>query len=79
MAVYLLLLPFICRIGTIEGILELNHMPILLFQLVPALCVVLHQLSQRGKFLPSVQVKVIARVLDFNVGDFSVPPANKNK
>lgn len=34
--------------------------------------VILHQLSQSGKLLPSIQVIVIASVLNLDVGDSSI-------
>lgn len=37
--------------------------------------VILHQLSQRGELLTAVQVIVVARVLDLNVGHLITPSA----
>lgn len=39
--------------------------------------VILHQLCQGGKLLPTVEVIVVSRVLDLNVGDGSISPATK--
>lgn len=41
--------------------------------------VVLDQFSQRGELLPSVQVIIVSRVLDFNMGDLIVPPAQNKQ
>lgn len=41
--------------------------------------VVLDQFSQSGEFLPSVQVIIVPRVLDFNMGDLIVPPAQNKQ
>ena len=37
-------------------------------------CVVLHQLRQRGKLLPTVKIIVVACVLDLDVGHFVMAP-----
>lgn len=41
--------------------------------------VVLHQLSKSGKLLPAIEVVVVSCVLDLNVGDGSISPAEKNE
>lgn len=41
--------------------------------------VILHQLCQGGKLLPAIEVIVVPRVLDFNVGDSSISPVSNTK
>lgn len=41
--------------------------------------VILHQLCQGGKLLSTVKVIVISCVLDFNVGDGTISPAQGKK
>lgn len=41
--------------------------------------VILHQLCQGGKLLPTVEVVVVPRVLDLNVGDGSISPATNTE
>lgn len=41
--------------------------------------VILDQFSQRGELLPSVQVIIVPRVLDFNMGDLIDPPAQNKQ
>lgn len=41
--------------------------------------VILHQLRQGGKLLPAVEVVVVSRVLDLNVGDGSISPATNTE
>lgn len=41
--------------------------------------VILHQLGQRGELLASVQVIVVTRVLDLNVGHLIVTPGRENR
>lgn len=41
--------------------------------------VILHQLSQGGKLLPAVKVVVVSCVLDLNVGDGSISPAEESQ
>lgn len=65
------------RVGAVERVLELNDVPVLLLQLPVVLHVILHQLCQGGKLLSAVKVIVISRVLDFNVGDGTVSPAQR--
>lgn len=62
-------------VRTVERILELNNISVFLFQLPVMLHVILHQLSQGGKLLPAVKVVVVSCVLDLNVGDGSISPA----
>lgn len=66
-------------VRTVEGVLELNHISVFLFQLPVMLHVILDQLCQSGKLLPTIKVIVVSCVLDFNVGDGSISPAWKNK
>lgn len=40
--------------------------------------VILHQLCQSGKLLPTIEVIVVSCVLDFNMGDGSISPAEKS-
>lgn len=63
------------RVGAVERILELYDVAVLLLELPVVLHVVLHQLGQRGKLLAAIQVVVVARVLDLDVGDGAIPPA----
>lgn len=49
-------------------------MPVPLAQEILLFGVILHQLGQRGKLLAAVQVVVVTRVLDLNVGHLIVPP-----
>lgn len=65
-------------VSTVEGVFELDDVSVLLLELAVVLHVVLNQLSQGGKLLPPVQVIVIPCVLDLNVGNRSVPPAQGN-
>lgn len=67
------------RVGAVERVLELNDVPIFLLQLPVMLHVILHQLCQGGKLLSAVKVIVISRVLDFNVGDGAVSPAQRGE
>lgn len=60
-------LPLRGGILAVEGVLELDDVAVLLPQQPLLLCVVLHQLGERGKLLPSIQVVVIPRVLDLDV------------
>lgn len=62
----------------VERVLELNDMAVPLAQKILLLGVVLHQLGQRRKLLPPIQVVVVARVLDLNVGHLIVTPKRKN-
>lgn len=62
------------RVLAVEGVLELDDVAVPLSQQVLLLGVVLHQLGQRGKLLAAVQVIVVARVLDLDVGHLIVPP-----
>lgn len=64
-------------VRTVEWILELNNISVFLFQLPMMLHVILHQLCQSGKLLPAVKVVVVSCVLDLNVGDGSISPAEK--
>ena len=47
-------------------------MTVALLELIPAFRVVLHQLSEGGKLLTSVEIKEVARVLDLDMGDFAI-------
>lgn len=58
----------------VEWVLELDDMAVPLTQEILLFSVILHQLGQRGKLLASVQVVVVARVLDLNVGHLIVTP-----
>lgn len=49
-------------------------MAVPLAQKILLLGVILNQLGQRGKLLAAVQVVVVTRVLDLNVGHLIVPP-----
>lgn len=66
--------PFRGGVLAVEGVLELDDVAVPLPQQVLLLGVVLHQLGQRGKLLAAVQVIVVARVLDLDVGHLIVPP-----
>lgn len=48
-------------------------------QQILLLGVVLHQLGQRGKLLAPVQVIVVTRVLDLDVGHLIIPPVQGKK
>lgn len=63
----------------VEGVFQLDNVSIAFPQEVVLLGVVLDQFSQRGEFLPSVQVIIVPRVLDFNMGDLIVPPAQNKQ
>lgn len=65
-------------VRTVEGILELNNVSVFLFELPMMLHVILHQLCQSGKLLPTIKVIVVSCVLDFNMGDGSISPAQKS-
>ncbi len=58
----------------VEWVLELDDMAVPLTQKILLFSVILHQLGQSGKLLASVQVVVVARVLDLNVGHLIVSP-----
>lgn len=58
----------------VEWVLELDDMAVPLTQQILLLGVILHQLGQRGELLASVQVVVIARVLDLDVRHLIVAP-----
>lgn len=66
--------PFRGRVLAVERVLELDDVAVPLSQQVLLLGVVLHQLGQRGKLLAAIQVIVIARVLDLDVGHLITPP-----
>lgn len=57
----------------VEWVLEFDDMPVPLAQEILLFGVILHQLGQRGKLLAAVQVVVVTRVLDLNVGHLIVP------
>lgn len=67
-------LPLRSGVFAVERIFELDNVAVPFTQKVVLLHVVLHQLGQSGELLPSIQVIVIARILDLNVSDFVVPP-----
>ena len=69
--------PLRCGVLAVEGVLELNDVAVPLAQQVVLLGVVLHQLGQRGKLLPAIQIVVVPRVLDLNVGDLIITPTNR--
>lgn len=69
--------PFRGRVLAVEGVLELDDVAVPLSQQVLLLGVVLHQLGQRGKLLAAIQVIVVARVLDLDVGHLIVPPGGR--
>lgn len=63
----------------VEWMLELDDMAVPLAQKILLFSVILHQLSERGEFLASIQVIIVARVLDLNVGHLIVTPEWKKK
>lgn len=69
--------PLRSGIGTVERVFQLNDVSVFLFQLSMMFHVILHQLSQRGKLLSTVQVIIISRVLDLNVGDGAISPSEE--
>ena len=48
------------RVLAVEWVLKLDDMAVPLAQQILLLCVILHQLGQRGKLLAPVQVIVVA-------------------
>lgn len=68
-------LPFRRGVLAAQRVPELHGGPATLSEQPPALaCVVLHQLGQRRELLPSVQIIVVACVLDLDVGHLVVAP-----
>lgn len=61
----------------IEWVLELDDMAVPLAQKILLLGVILHQLGQRGKLLATIEVVVVAGVLDLYVGHLITPPKQK--
>ncbi len=66
--------PLRSGIGTVERVFQLNDISVFLFQLSVMFHVILHQLSQGGKLLSTVQVIIVSRVLDLNVSDGAISP-----
>lgn len=58
----------------VEWVLELYDMAVPFAQEILLFGVILHQLGQRCKFLAPIQVIVVARVLDLNVGHLIITP-----
>ena len=56
---------------------QLDGFPVFLPQLALILHVVLHQLCQRGKFFASIEVIVVAGILDFDVSHMAIPSAKR--
>lgn len=66
------------RVLVAQWLLELYGGPAALSEQPPPLaCVVVHQLGQRGEPLPSVEIIVVARVLDIDVGHLTVAPGRQ--
>lgn len=65
--------PFRGGVLAVEWVLELNNMAVPLTQEILLFSVILHQLGKRSKLLAAVQVVVVTRVLDLNVGHLIVP------
>lgn len=63
----------------VEWVLELDDMAVPLTQEILLFGVILDQLGQRGKLLASVQVVVVAWVLDLDVGHLIVAPEQEKK
>ncbi len=57
--------------------IQLNDISVFLFQLSVMFHVILYQLSQGGKLLSTVQVIIVSRVLDLNVGDGAISPCEE--
>ncbi len=69
--------PLRSGIGTVERVFQLNDISVFLFQLSVMFHVILYQLSQGGKLLSTVQVIIVSRVLDLNVGDGAISPCEE--
>lgn len=69
--------PLRSGIGTVERVFQLNDVSVFLFQLSVMFHVILHQLSQGGKLLSTVQVIIVSSVLDLNVGDGAISPRDE--
>lgn len=72
-------LPLRGRVLAVQGVFQLDDIAVLLPQQPLLLSVVLHQLCEGGKLLPSIQVIVIPCVLDLNVRHLIVPPGEERQ
>lgn len=71
--------PFGGGVLAVEWVLELNNMAVPLTQEILLFSVILHKLGQCGKLLAAVQVVVVTRVLDLNVGHLIVASGQEKK
>lgn len=67
--------PLICDLLHIQWDLQVNEFAVGLSQSVLAVNVILNQLCQCGKLLPTVQVVVLFSALDLNVCDLTSTPS----
>lgn len=71
--------PLCGGIRAVERVSELDDGAVPVLQDPVVRRVVIHQLRQRGELLPAVQVVVVARVLDSDVGHHFAHPAENDK
>lgn len=71
--------PLCGGVRAVEGVFKLNDGAVLVLQNAVLRRVVLHQLWQGGKLLPSIQVVIVSRVLDADVGHCLAHPEKKQQ
>ena len=72
-------LPFCGRVLRVDWIFEFNNVPIPLLQLTHVLHIILHEFSERGKLLTSIQIVEVSSILYLNVSNFPIPSIIPNQ